>query len=448
MPVSTRELFDWHSRPGAFQRLVPPWERIRVVDKQGGIEDGARLVMEIAKGPVHVRWEAVHRDFEEGRQFCDEQRRGPFARWVHTHRFRPDEDKGSVLEDTVDYELPFGWPARVLAGPTTQRMVNRMFEHRHERTRNDLTRHAKFADRDKMRIAITGASGLIGSQLSAFLQTGGHRVDAMVRSASSATGTDIVWDPKGGALDRSALEGVDAVVHLAGENIAGGRWTDERKRRVLESRVNGTKTIARAVSSLDRPPKVLVVASAVGFYGARGEEPLTEDSPAGEGYLSEVCQAWEDAASSAEDAGIRVVKLRIGIVLSASGGALATMLPAFKFGVGGVLGSGDQYMSWIALDDVVGLLHHVLMTEEARGVVNATAPAPVTNREFTKVLGKVIRRPTILPVPSFAIKAMFGEMGDTLLLHGSRVLPKRAQELGFEFLYPDLESALRAELGR
>ena len=299
-----------------------------------------------------------------------------------------------------------------------------------------------------MRIAITGASGLIGARLALFLRSNGHRVDAMVRSADRVKGTNILWNPQDGRVDLQALGGIDAVVHLAGENIAAGRWTEERKRRVLDSRVQGTKTIANAMASLDRLPSVLVVASAVGFYGARGDEPLTEDSLPGEGYLSEVCQAWEQAARPAEDAGIRVVNLRIGIVLSGSGGALATMLPAFKLGAGGVLGSGKQYMSWIALDDVVRLAHHVLVNADARGAVNATAPHPVTNRTFTKVLGKVIRRPTIVPVPSLAIKAMFGEMGDTLLLQGSRVLPKRAETLGFEFRHPELEGALRAELDR
>jgi uncharacterized protein (TIGR01777 family) len=269
----------------------------------------------------------------------------------------------------------------------------------------------------------------------------------MVRSANSATEGDILWNPKEQRVDSSAMEGVDAVVHLAGENIAGGRWTEERKRRVLDSRVNGTKTIAEAVSRLERKPSVLVVASAVGYYGARGDEILTEESDPGEGYLTDVCRAWEEATAPAEEAGIRVVKLRIGIVVSASGGALAKMLTPFKLGVGGVVGSGEQYMSWIALDDVIGLAHHVLMNGAVSGPVNATAPNPVTNRTFTKTLGKVLGRPTVLPVPSFAIKAMFGEMGDTLLLQGCRVLPKRAEALGFEFAHPELEGALRAELG-
>lgn len=299
-----------------------------------------------------------------------------------------------------------------------------------------------------LRVAVSGASGLIGSELVKRLQTEGHRVDRLVRDPSGKGEGKILWDPKGQTVDTKALEGVDAVVHLAGENIAGGRWTEERKRQVLESRVNGTKTLASAAAKLENKPKVFVVASAIGYYGARGDEILDEDSAPGDGFLSEVCRAWEQAAEPAEQAGIRVVKLRIGIVLAGSGGALAKMLPAFKLGAGGVLGDGKQYMSWVALEDVVGLARLALVDDRVRGAVNATAPTPVTNREFTKTLGKVIRRPTVLPVPSFAIKAMFGEMGDTLLLQGSRVVPKRAEALGYEFRYRELEGCLRGELLR
>lgn len=446
IPVSVQDLFAWHARPGAFERLSPPWQPIRVIEKTGGIEDGATLSMAIGAGPIRIRWDAKHRDYQQGAQFCDEQIRGPFARWVHTHRFFPGSASNAVLYDLVDYELPLGWPARAIAGRSVARMIKRMFDHRHNRTRHDLERHAAYADRGKLRVAITGASGLIGAQLTPFLRTGGHSVDIMVRNAEAA-GSHILWKPNDGFVDVAALQGADAVVHLAGENIAGGRWSDERKNRVMRSRVEGTSTIAKALASMAAKPRVLIVASAIGYYGARGDETLTEESEPGEGFLADVCRAWEDAAKPAEDAGIRVVRIRFGVVLSASGGALATMLPAFKLGAGGVLGSGRQYMSWIALDDAIGLIHHALMNEDVTGAVNATAPEPVTNRTFTKTLGKVIRRPTVLPVPSIAIKTLFGEMGDALLLQGSRVLPAKAQATGFRFLYPDLESALRAELG-
>jgi uncharacterized protein (TIGR01777 family) len=248
-------------------------------------------------------------------------------------------------------------------------------------------------------------------------------------------------------VDESKMDGVDAVVHLAGENIAAGRWTEERKKRIRESRVVGTQRLCETLGRLTNKPKVVVVASAIGFYGARNDEVLTETSPAGEGFLPEVCEAWEASAQPAIDAGIRVVHPRIGVVLAAKGGALATMLPAFKMGVGGRVGSGKQYMSWVSLDDVVGIIHHLIFTDDISGPVNAVAPNPVTNAEFTKALGRVLRRPTLLPVPKTAIKMLFGEMGEKLVLQGARVIPDKLQKSGFEFLHTDLETALRAELG-
>jgi len=303
------------------------------------------------------------------------------------------------------------------------------------------------ADRGPQRVVITGASGLVGSSLAGFLATRGHRVDGLVRRPPEAGSTDIRWDPATGTIDAAALEGADAVVHLAGESIAAGRWTPAHKRVVLRSRTDGTRLLAETLARLRRPPRVLISASAVGYYGDRGAEPLSEDSAAGRGFLADVCQAWEAAADPARRAGIRVVHPRIGMVLAAAGGALARMLTPFKLGLGGVVGNGRQYMSWIALDDLVGALHHLIFTDSISGPVNAVAPGPVTNREFTKTLSRVLRRPTLVPLPAPMVRLLFGEMGQALLLDGARVLPARLQASGFRFLYPDLESALRSELG-
>jgi uncharacterized protein (TIGR01777 family) len=258
---------------------------------------------------------------------------------------------------------------------------------------------------------------------------------------------EVQWDPSSGVSDPAALEGLDAVVHLAGENIAE-RWTPNKKDRILRSRVDGTQTLCSALAKLSRPPKVLVSASAIGYYGDRGAEPLGEDSPAGVGFLADVCQAWEAAALTAEQKGMRVVLLRLGVVLSPTDGALAKMLLPFQLGVGGVLGSGKQYMSWIALDDTIDALHQTLITESLRGAVNVTAPSPVTNREFTATLGRVLRRPTVLPVPAFALRLALGAMADALLLSGARVEPRRLLASGFQFRHPELEGALRHVLGK
>ncbi len=297
-----------------------------------------------------------------------------------------------------------------------------------------------------MRIAVTGASGMVGSALTPFLTTGGHEVLRLVRREPGAG--EIGWNPAEGRLEAADLEGLDAVVHLAGENIASGRWTSRQKQKIRESRVQGTRLLAETLARLERPPKVLVSASAIGFYGDRGDEVLDEQSSPGDNFLASVAKEWEDATSPASEAGIRVVCTRFGVILSPKGGALAKMLTPFRLGAGGNVGSGKQYWSWIALDDVVGAVHHALMTEELRGPVNVVAPEPLTNAEFTKVLGKVLHRPTILPVPAPAARLALGQMADELLLASARVEPARLRESGYEYRYPELEQALRHLLGR
>jgi uncharacterized protein (TIGR01777 family) len=280
------------------------------------------------------------------------------------------------------------------------------------------------------------------------LTTGGHTAVGLGRKGSGPAGSNAWWDPATGAVADGALEAATAVVHLAGENIAEGRWTDARKAAIRESRVAGTRRLAEALAKSPRRPDVFVCASAIGYYGERGDAALGEDDPAGQGFLPEVCRAWEAATEPLADAGTRVVNLRIGIVLSPSGGALAKMLTPFKLGAGGVIGSGAQYMSWIGIDDLVGAIYHALCTESLSGPVNATAPNPVTNREFTQTLGRVLGRPTIASLPAFAARLAFGEMADALLLASTRVEPRKLMATGYRFRHPDLEETLRHLLGR
>jgi uncharacterized protein (TIGR01777 family) len=454
MPLYEREspiaapapkVFEWHTRPGAFQRLTPPWEKIEFL-KAESIRDGHEASFQTHIGPFHATWLARYKEYVEGRQFVDEQVRGPFARWVHTHKVIPEINSTCLMKDQIDYEIPWGqnkgWIARWVA-----RRLDRLFRFRHERLQNDFKR-LTFSPTRPQRILVTGASGLIGKALSTFLSTAGHEVWSLVRRPARSGTREIRWDYLNRRIDRNDLEGFDAVIHLAGESIAAGRWNPKRKAAIRQSRVDATRFLAENLASLTKPPKVLLCASAIGFYGNRGEEVLTEKSQPGAGFLPEVCAEWEKAAEPASRAGIRVVHVRTGIVLNLAGGALPQMAFPFSLGLGGVIGNGAQWMSWITLEDLIGIYYFLLVREDLSGAFNATAPGAVTNRDFTKGLGHVLNRPTIFPLPGFAVKLLFGEMGEKLLLEGQKVVPDRLQKAGLEFFYPELISALRFEMGR
>jgi len=296
-----------------------------------------------------------------------------------------------------------------------------------------------------MKTLISGSHGLVGTALIQALESEGHDIFRLVRYAPHSE-TEIEWSPDRYSIALARLEGFDAVVHLAGESIAEGRWTDEKKTQISESRVKGTRLLGDALANLTNPPQTFVCASAIGYYGDRGDELLTEASAPGNDFLSGVCVEWESATALASKKGIRVVNCRFGIILDAKGGALKKMLPPFRMGVGGKIGSGKQWMSWIALDDVVGGIKFALANDSIRGPVNFVTPAPVTNADFTKTLGKILSRPTIFPIPAFGVRLMFGEMADALLLSSQRVQPQQLQSNEFEFLYPDLQGALQHAL--
>jgi len=298
-------------------------------------------------------------------------------------------------------------------------------------------------------VAVTGSSGFLGSALVSSLRNDGHRVIALVRREPRPGEDALKWDPSSGAIVPLAASVADVVVHLAGESVFGVRWTAAKKRRIRESRVASTRRLTATLARLAKPPGLLVCASGVNCYGSnRGDEVLTEDSPRGSGFLAEVGRDWEGASAAAIARGIRVVNLRFGVVLGTGGGALATMLLPFRLGLGGVIGGGAQWMSWIALDDAIGAIRHALTADVLRGPVNAVAPTPVTNAEFTRTLGRVLGRPTVLPMPAFAARLALGEMADELLLGSLRVVPARLQASGYRFRQPTLEGALRATLGR
>jgi uncharacterized protein len=455
LPVSRAELFAWHARPGAFERLSPSWEQLEIVAREGSIEDGDRLHFRLRKGPFGIPWIARHCGYELGRQFVDVAERSPFAAWEHTHAFvdaEPEADgqAGAELRDEVEFRLPLdrlSWP---IAKRGVEAMLDRMFRQRHVRTANDLRRHQAVAERGRLRVAISGASGLVGTELQAFLTTGGHTVAPLVRSSTPRAG-EIAWDPETGVRDPAALERFDAVVHLAGESVAE-RWTPAKRERIRSSRVAGTRALCEALARLEHKPEVLVCASGIGFYGSlygsEGEVVLDEHSPSGAGFLAEVCREWEAATEPARAAGIRVVNLRIGIVTAARGGALAKLRLPFSLGLGGPVGDGRQWQSWIDLDDLVGVIHHALFEPSLAGPVNAVAPTPVRQAEFARTLGRVLRRPAFLPLPAPVIRALFGDLGREVLLAGQHVSCDRLLASGFRFDFPKLEDSLRHQLGR
>lgn len=297
-----------------------------------------------------------------------------------------------------------------------------------------------------MKVLITGASGLVGSALTAALAAGGHEPIPLLRKNAEAGKP--FWNPEHGEIDLAAAGHIDAVVNLAGENIAAGRWNDRRKARILNSRVKGTKLLAEYFSTSADRPRVIVSASAIGVYGDRGDELLDENSAKGSGFLAQVCREWEAAIAPAAAAGIRVVNARLGVVLAANGGALQKIVFPFRMGLGGVVGSGKQYMSWVSLDDAVEMIQHVIANDSLRGPVNLVSPNPVTNREFTTALGRALRRPTVFPLPAFAARLAFGEMADEMLLASARVAPRRLAESGYRFRNPELSATLEALLGR
>lgn len=357
----------------------------------------------------------------------------------------PDGPTRSILTDSIRYAAPLG-PLGALAGELyVDGRIERLLRYRHDLLHDDLLAHARARGAGALRVAVTGATGMLGSALGPFLTTGGHQVQRIVRGTPGAG--DVAWDPMAETIDAVALEGVDAVVHFAGANLASGRWTDARKKEIRESRIRGTALLARTLAGLARRPKVLVCASAIGIYGDRGDEELTDESTPGGGFLADVCRAWEAAAEPARQAGIRVVHARFGLVLSPAGGGLAKMLPIFQAGAGGRVGHGTQWMSWISVDDAVGVIHFALTTPSVEGPLNAVAPVAVTNGRFTDALATALHRPAVMPVPTFALHALFGEMADATVLASTRCVPARLTALGYPFRHPTVDTALAHVLG-
>jgi len=424
------EVFSWHTRPGAITRLIPPWQPVRVLREAGSLRDGrATLTL-----PGGLRWVAAHQPdaYDPPNAFADELTSLPLP-WRHTHQFSPSGNAATLVTDVIETPLP----ARVLRSTVV---------YRHRQLAADLTALARARDisQDRLTVAVTGSSGLIGTALTALLTTSGHRVVPLVRRLPRAG--ERYWRPEDPAAE--LLDGVDAVIHLAGASI-GGRFTAERKHEIRTSRIQPTRRLAE-LAAATQGLRAFVTASAIGIYGPdRGDEVLTEASPRGDGFLADVVAGWEDATTPATAAGIRTVQVRTGIVQSPRGGMLRLLTPLFETGLGGRLGDGKQWLAWIALDDLLDIYRRAVLDEALSGPVNAVAPEPVRNADYTRTLAAVLRRPAVLPVPGFGPRLLLGDEGAREIAQASQyVLPERLTGAGHRFRQPELTGALRHLFGR
>ena len=444
-PVHRQRLWDWHMSPGAFERLSPEWQRLIPLNIPDSPREGATAEFALKNGPLKLKWLARIGPVESPYRFVDTQEKGPFASWKHEHKMDESASNESMLTDVVTFSLPWGLGSIPFARKRALAELERLFRFRHDRMLMDLKRFPDSLQGSGLSVLVSGSSGLVGKRLVPYLRTLGYEVRELSRRGGKKG--IYSWDPDSGRIDAGALDGVDAVIHLAGENIAGGRWTAERKKRIMDSRVNGTRTLVQAIEASTTPPSVLVCASGVNYY-AMGPGSHGEADPMGEGFLAEVCANWEAEAMRARTTGTRVVCMRTGIVLDPLGGALGKMLPAFLAGMGGPIGSGKQGFSWIAMDDLLDLYEWSIWNPHLDGPLNAVHPEPVSQRTFSRVLASVLHRPSAIPLPESAVKLLFGQMGTETLLADLTVLPVKALELGHQFRFENLQDALSFMLGK
>ena len=460
--VPVEKLFSWHENPGAFERLTPSFDPVKVSKRMGGV-DGGTVYIDMKAGPIPLTWVAQHHSYKKNVQFLEDQTSGPFVgplpfwngTWHHQHLFKKVDSKNSIVTDRLNYDFPMDPFGSIFGSWYTKKRLKQMFAYRRNITENDLYEQSKYKGKP-LDIAVTGGSGLVGAELMPYLTTAGHKVENIVRGRPKKG--ELGWNLQKGTI--SNLEGKDAVVHLAGEPInkpiAGVvpvPWTKWKRKEILESRVKGTRILAEHLASLNNPPKVLVCASAIGYYGDNGGALLSEDGGNGNDYFSRVVKEWEAAAKPAIDAGIRVVFLRLAPVMSPQGGALQVLSLPAMLGSSPPVAGGKQWWSWIAIDDVIGSIYHSIITESLSGAVNVASPNPVRQKEWAATLAKVFwgrlgKLTTLIPVPGFILKTFLGEFGDVLALSSIKVDSSKLIKSGYKFRFEDLENCFRHLLGK
>lgn len=470
LPVSAADAFLWHSRSGAFMRLSPPDQQAELLQEADITKEGSIAKIRLKFGPMHQEWVAEHVNIispdahpdADTYQFVDRQASGPFTQWEHTHKFiniGTATNPRCRLEDHLSYVLPLGFLGDMGGSIFIKNMLDHMFAYRHQVTLGDLSMMAYLRDTQRRNhppelpelVGLFGASGLIGGALGPYLRLLGIKTRTFVRKPvpSRNMSFERFWDPSSHVLNAQDIAGLHTVINLAGANIGDGKWTADRKKEIIQSRLESVKTIAAAIQECPEGsrPRVLLNASAVGFYGDQGDKVLTEDSPVGSGFLADVCQQWERATQEIEKLGVRVVCLRIGVVFDKRGGALAKMLPPFLAGAGGPFGKGTQYMSLIGLDDVLDIIIKAMVEDRLSGPVNVVCPDPQPNKAVAETLGSVLNRPALIPTPAFALKAILGsEMAQEMLFFSTRAMPTKLQKMQHSFRMPTVESIIRGAL--
>ncbi|MDN5868756.1 MAG: TIGR01777 family oxidoreductase, partial [Candidatus Nitrosocosmicus sp.] len=448
---NTEDVFEYHRREGALKRLIPPWSSIKVIKSDNDIKNGSVTILKLKYGPIGIKWIAQHLGYMQNRQFQDRMIKGPFKNWLHTHSFIPDEFSRCIMEDRIDYTPPLGTIGPKYINNAVQTNLHQLFHYRHRILNNDMRLWKLVGTGRRKRILIMGSNGLIGSSLIPLLQTvGEHQVIRMVRHSSSNTHSDlqvVKWDPEKDKINLDDLEGYDVIIHLGGENIFG-RWSDSKKQRIVESRVKTMRLLCNSIINLTNPPSTLICASAVGFYGNRGDEVLTEESTLGSGFLSDVCQKWEESTEIAKSIGVRVINTRFGMVLTPRGGILQKLVKPSIFKIGLRMGKENQYISWVSIEDVIGSILYAINNSAVKGPINVVSPNPITMLNFSEILSRVLENKIMIPLNKRILKLVFGEFADNIVLSSSFVLPKKLSYSGYPFMNTDLKDTLRFLLGR
>lgn len=453
IPLPVHDVFNYHARNKAIDRLIPPWSLLNIIKRNNGLGNGETCILELQCGPLKLRWVARHFGYIQDQVFQDEMIKGPLKSWKHTHSFAPNKLGGCMLEDKIEYSLPYGFNRLYFLRNQLNKTLKEMFSYRHLILQNDLKLWDLLKENKGKRILITGSTGMIGSALIPLLEAAGeHKISRLIRPSSkySDSGNSSnfrIWDPETGIITHKDLEGFDTIIHLSGESI-GGRWSKIKKKRIHDSRVKTTELLCDVIKNLKKPPSTLLCASAIGYYGSRGEEVVTEESMPGHGFLADLCVDWEDRAKSVESIGIRVVNARFGLILSPKSGILKLLALASFLKAGVTFGNGNNILNWVSIEDVIGGIMYAIDNTTMHGPINMVSPNPLKSSDFFEIISKIQENQISLKFGHKFMKLALGDFADTINESNGVVKPQKLLSAGYPFMSPSLEDAVRLLLGR